>query len=111
MPRAPWPGPVGAGHVVTAWYRDHVDDYDKIANAGADDLRRGRNSAWATDVTVDAAALLRSAGVDEVHTATPGRPRRRPPAPRDDRPGALVVVGTVGLDRARSGCSATSPTS
>ena len=87
--------------VVTGWYRDHVDDYDKIANAGADPTSAGaRNSAWATDVTVDAAAILRSGGLEDVHTANPeGGPADGLVRLSDDRPGALVVVGTVGLDR------------
>ncbi len=86
--------------VVTGWYRDHEDDFEQIANVGAEDSPGARNSAWATDVTVDGAALLRSAGVEDVRTATPeGGPAEVLLRLGDDRPGSLVVVGTVGLDR------------
>ena len=86
--------------VVTSWYRDHVDDYEQIANVGSETSAGARNSAWATDVSVDGAALLREAGVEDVRTATPeGGPADSLVRLSDDRPGSLVVVGTVGLDR------------
>jgi nucleotide-binding universal stress UspA family protein len=86
--------------VVTGWYRDHVDDYEALETSGSSESAGARNSAWATDVVVDAAAALRAAGTDEVKTATPeGGPAEVLLRLGDDRPGALVVVGTVGLDR------------
>ena len=86
--------------VATAWYRDQVDDFEKIAGVGDETSTGARNSAWATDVTVDAAALLREAGVEDVRTATPeGGPADGLVRLSDDHPGSLVVVGTVGLDR------------
>lgn len=84
--------------VVTGWYRDHVDDFEQMA--GAENSAGARNSAWATDATVDGAALLREAGVQDVRTATPeGGPADGLLKLSDDRPGSLIVVGTVGLDR------------
>lgn len=86
--------------VVTGWYRDHDDDFEEVGTAGSDVSIGARNSAWATDVTVDGAALLRTAGVEDVRTATPeGGPADGLVRLSDDRPGSLVVVGTVGLDR------------
>ena len=84
--------------VVTGWYRDHTDDFEQMA--GAATSTGARNSAWATDATVDGAALLRGAGVEDVRTATPeGGPADGLLRLSDDRPGSLIVVGTVGLDR------------
>lgn len=86
--------------VVTGWYRDQVDDYEQIGNSGSAESAGARNSAWATDMVVDAAALLRQSGVEDVRTATPeGGAAEGLLKLGDDRPGSLIVVGTVGLDR------------
>lgn len=86
--------------VVTGWYRDHVDDYEQIDTFETVESAGARNSAWATDVVVDGAALLRQAGVEDVRTATPeGGPADGLVRLGDDHPGSLIVVGTVGLDR------------
>lgn len=86
--------------VATGWYRDRVDDFEQLETSGTSESAGARNSAWATDVVVDAGASLRSAGTQEVRTATPeGGPAEVLLQLGEQRPGSLVVVGTVGLDR------------
>ena len=85
--------------VATGWYRDRVDEMTEMADAGGDRVAAGAtNASWATDVVVDAAGSLRAAGCEDVTTATPeGGPADVLLQLSDERPGTLVVVGTVGL--------------
>lgn len=85
--------------VATGWYRDHLDEMSEMTNAHGDRVEAGAtNSSWATDVVVDAAATLRTAGCEDVHTATPeGGPADALVKLSDEHPDTLVVVGTVGL--------------
>lgn len=86
--------------VATGWYRDKVDDLEQIETSGTAQSPGARNSAWATDAVVDAGAALRAAGTADVRTATPeGGPAEVLLTLGAEHPGALVVVGTVGLDR------------
>lgn len=85
--------------VATGWYRDRVDELEQLETSGTVESPGARNSAWATDVVVDAGASLRSAGTSEVRTATPeGGPAEVLLQLGEERPGSLIVVGTVGLD-------------
>jgi nucleotide-binding universal stress UspA family protein len=77
--------------VVTAWYRER-DDAPPGGNASAHEAQ------WATDTTAEAAAIARELGVDEVVQHQPvGGPADVLLQLAEDRPGSVVVVGTVGL--------------
>lgn len=82
--------------VVTAWRRDAPDPRTKAEAAGAGEWNE---ADWAKNVVADAAAVARRAGVPDVRTYTPvGSPGEALENLAHDRPGTLVVVGTVGLD-------------
>ncbi|MFP5308332.1 MAG: universal stress protein [Actinomycetes bacterium] len=88
--------------VVTAWQRGRDDiptpEEASFPGGGAD----GAEAMWASNTIADAAAIGRRAGVEDIEQRTPqGSPAQAMLDLSDDRPGALVVVGTVGLgDRA-----------
>lgn len=86
--------------VVTSWRRNPPDgpvasEEASYPGGGAS----GAESMWATTTATDGAAIAREAGCDDVHTETPeGGAADALMRLGDDRPGALVVVGTIGLD-------------
>lgn len=86
--------------VATSWRRDPPDgpvrsEESKYPGGGAS----GAEAMWATSTVGDAAAIARDLGCEEVHTVTPeGGAADALIRLGDDRPGALVVVGTIGLD-------------
>jgi nucleotide-binding universal stress UspA family protein len=88
--------------VVTAWQRGRdvptPEESTSFPAGGAD----GAEAMWASNTVADAAGIARRAGVDDIEQRTPlGSPAQAMLDVSDERPGALVVVGTVGLsDRA-----------
>lgn len=85
--------------IATAWYRDRDD-----APVASEESRYpgGRASAheaqWASNTTAEAAAIARKIGVEDIHQYTPqGGAADALVRLADERPGALVVVGTAGL--------------
>lgn len=85
--------------VVTSWYRERDD-----APPTSEEARYPGGSAkaheahWATSTTSEAAGIARALGVEEVSQHTPtGNPAESLLDIAEDRPGSLVVVGTVGL--------------
>lgn len=85
--------------VVTSWYRERDD-----APPASEEARYPGGSAkaheaqWATSTTSEAAGIARALGVEEVSQHTPvGNPAESLLDIADDRPGSLLVVGTVGL--------------
>jgi nucleotide-binding universal stress UspA family protein len=82
--------------VVTAWRRDVPDTRTKEEAAGSS---TSTEAEWAHATVADAAAVARNAGVPDVRTYTPvGSPGEALENLAAERPGTLVVVGTVGLD-------------
>lgn len=82
--------------VVTAWRRDTPDTRTKEEAAGSS---TSTEAEWAQSTVADAAAVARNAGVPDVRTYTPvGSPGEALENLAADRPGTLIVVGTVGLD-------------
>lgn len=87
--------------VATAWYRERPDAPPASEEARYPGGSAASNEAsWATDTTAHAAGIARAIGVDEVRQHTPvGAPAEALLDLADGRPGALIVVGTAGLDR------------
>lgn len=83
--------------VVTAWRRDTDDPRSKEEAAGSTEWYG--EAQWAQQLVADAAAVARRAGVPDVRTFTPvGSPGQALENLAAQDPGALIVVGTVGLD-------------
>jgi nucleotide-binding universal stress UspA family protein len=83
--------------VVTAWRRDAIDTRSAAEAAGTDGYIG--EAPWAQSIVADAAAVARRAGVQDVRTYTPvGAPGDALENIAHDRPGTLIVVGTIGLD-------------
>ncbi len=85
--------------VATSWYRDMPDKpvLSELAEYPSE-TASGMEAGWADQTVSDGAAIARTVGVAEVRTATPeGAPADALIALAADRPGVLLVVGTVGL--------------
>lgn len=83
--------------VVTAWRRHTDDPRSKEEAAGSTEWYG--EAQWAHQIVADAAAVARKAGVPDVRTFTPvGAPGQALENLAAQDPGALIVVGTVGLD-------------
>lgn len=87
--------------IATAWHRERDD-----APARSEVARypggstAGHEAKWATTTASDAAAVARSLGAEDVRQRTPeGAAADGLIQLGEDRPGSLLVVGTVGLDR------------
>ncbi len=84
--------------VVTAWRRDAIDTRSPAEAAGAGTERYVGEAQWAQSIVADAAAVARRAGVEDVRTYTPvGAPGEALENIAHERPGTLIVVGTVGI--------------
>ncbi|MBW3619575.1 MAG: universal stress protein [Actinobacteria bacterium] len=85
--------------VVTAWYRERDDAPPTSEEAKYPGGNASAHEAhWASKTTSEAAGIARRLGVEDVSQHTPtGNPAEALLELADDRPGALVVVGTVGL--------------
>lgn len=89
-------------HLVTAWYRDQTDGYGRLeAGERMEFSASGNEASWAAEVSVDAAAIARDAGVDDVtqHTLT-GAAADVLLDLGDTLSDPLIVVGTKGLGSA-----------
>jgi nucleotide-binding universal stress UspA family protein len=87
--------------VVTAWQR-HLDDPPALSEESRypGGSAASHESHWASDVTSDAAALARVAGVTEVRQDHPiGHAAEALLQVADRHPDGLLVVGTAGLSR------------
>jgi nucleotide-binding universal stress UspA family protein len=83
--------------VVTAWRRDAIDTRSAAEASGAETYIG--EAPWAQSIVADAAAVARRAGVQDVRTYTPvGAPGDALENIAHDRPGTLIVVGTIGLN-------------
>lgn len=85
--------------VATSWYRDMPDRPvpSELAQYPSE-TASGMEAGWADQTVSDGAAIARSAGVSDVGTATPqGAPADALIGLAADHPGALLIVGTVGL--------------
>lgn len=85
--------------IATAWYREQPD---APSRAEAAEYPGGspasHEAAWATETTSTAAALARAAGIEDVRQLQPvGGPADALVRLAEERPGSLIVVGTVGL--------------
>lgn len=86
--------------VATSWSRHLADppvrsEEARYPGGGA----AGAESMWASSTVTDGAAIAREQGCQEVHTETPeGGAADALVQLGDERPGCLVVVGTIGLD-------------
>lgn len=88
--------------IAAAWRRDRDDDPPRSEQASYPGSASGMESSWAASVTSDAASIAREAGIDDdrIEQASPGgEPRDAMLELGGEHPDALVVVGTVGLDR------------
>lgn len=87
--------------VVTGWYRHREGISHAEEVAYHEDSAAHQEATWAAETVSDAAAIARTAGVDDVRTETPqGAPAEGLMKIADALPNALLVVGTVGLDSA-----------
>lgn len=85
--------------VATSWYRDMPDEPvpSELAEYPSE-TPGGMEAGWAEQTVSDGAAIARTSGVPEVRTSTPqGAPADALIQLAGDHPGALLVVGTVGL--------------
>lgn len=86
--------------VATAWRRDPPDGPVRSEEAsypggGAS----GAEAMWAKTTVADGAGIARATGCEDVRTATPeGAPAEAILALAEERPGSLLVVGTIGID-------------
>lgn len=88
--------------IVTAWQR-HLDDPPPLSEESRypGGSAASQESHWAMEVTSDAAAVARTAGVEDVRQLQPiGAPADALLEVADRYPSALLVVGTAGLDDA-----------
>lgn len=85
--------------VVTSWYRERDDAPPASVESKYPGGKASAHEAqWATDTASAGAAIARELGVEETSQHTPvGNPADTLLAIADDRPGSLLVVGTVGL--------------
>lgn len=87
--------------VATSWRRDPPDGPVRSEEAsypggGAS----GAEAMWAKTTVADGAGIARSTGCDDVRTATPeGPPAESLLSLAEERPGSLLVVGTIGIDQ------------
>ncbi|MFT5223329.1 MAG: nucleotide-binding universal stress UspA family protein [Glaciecola sp.] len=87
--------------IVTAFERGMFEDAPPtIAATFPDGIEAGMEAAWARDVSVDAAAGARAAGIDARQATVPLSPAKALDELAGDKPGSLIVVGTRGLSEA-----------
>ncbi len=85
--------------VVTAWYRPDQPPPSEASKYPGGSVG-GHEAQWANETVSEAAGLARSAGIDDVQVMTPsGNAADTLVRLADEHPGALIVVGTRGLDR------------
>ena len=85
--------------IATAWYRPDQPPPSEASKVPGGSVG-GHEARWADETVSEAAGIARQAGVEDVHVLTPsGNAADALVRLADERPGALVVVGTRGLDR------------
>lgn len=88
--------------VATGWYRDTHEGMSHAQEVAYHEGSAAQQEAtWAAETVSDAAAIARTAGVEDVRVETPqGAPAEGLIHLADSQDGSLIVVGTVGLDSA-----------
>lgn len=86
--------------IVTAFERGMFEDPPPSMRHQFPDGFSGNEASWALDASTEAAATLRSSGIDARQATVPGAPAKALNDFAADTTDSLIVVGTKGLDEA-----------